>query len=152
MFSIFYVMQSVLLIAILLFGQNNGYLTVNTDKPGVNVYLEGDLIGTTPITNYSLEAGEYSVSLYDSKMIENEYWNLRNAGPFRKLSALWQLTRIDAATEKINIFRNKATKVSFYTARIKRAPFLAKCALGGSILGIFGLGILTGVLIASLAN
>lgn len=145
-------MQSALLIAILLFAQNNGYLTVNTDKPGVNVYLEGDLIGTTPITNYSLATGEYSVSLYNSKVIENEYWNLRNAKLCRKLSALWQLTRIDAATNQVNIIPNKATKVSFYTARINRAPTLAKCALGGSILGIFGLGILTGVLIAHWTN
>lgn len=145
-------MQYILLIAILLFEQNNGYLTVNTDKPGVNVYLEGDLIGTTPITNYSLGAGEYSISLYDSKVIENEYWNLRNAKLFRKLSTLWQLTRIDAATEQVNIIPNKTTKISFYTARINRAPTLVKCAFGGSILGIFGLGILTGILIASLTN
>jgi PEGA domain len=145
-------MQSVLLIAIILFAQNNGYLTVNTDKPGVNVYLEGDLIGTTPITNYSTTAGEYSVSLYDSKIIENEYWNLRNATLFRKLSSLWQLIRIDAATKQVNVIPNKSIKVSFYTTRINRAPTLAKCALGGSILGIFGLGILTGVLIAHWAN
>ena len=140
------------LATILIFGQNNGYLTVNTDKPGVNVYLDGNLVGITPITNYSIASGEYSVSLYDSKSIENEYWNLRNSGPFRKLSALWQLTRIDAATQRVKIIPNQTTKISFYTSRINCAPTLAKCMFGGSIVGIFGLGILTGVLIASLAK
>ncbi len=145
-------MLSLVIFTALLLGQNSGYLTVNADQTVMNVYLEGDFIGTTPITNYLIEPGEYSVSLYDSKTIENEYWNLRSAGPFRKLSSIWQLTRIDAATRKVTIMPNRVTKIYFYTSRIKRAPTLAKLAFGGCIGGIFGLGILAGVLIASIGN
>jgi hypothetical protein len=151
-------MQFILLITISTFGLTdsslkvatrfNGFLTINTDQPGISVYLDGDLIGVTPITNYSLEAGEYTVSLYDSRSIENEYWNLRKSGPCRKLKALWQLIRIDAATQKVKIIPNQNTKLTFYLRRIDRTPVLAKCLFSGSVIGIFGLGVLTGVLIA----
>jgi hypothetical protein len=141
-----------LLFTALLFGQDKGYLTVNSDQPQMTVYLDGDFIGNTPIANHSVEPGEYSVSLYSSKTIENEYWRLRTANPFRKLSAVWELTRIDAATRKVKIMPNQTTKIYFYTSRINRAPTYAKCIFGGCIGGIFGLGILAGVLIASIAN
>lgn len=152
-------MQSILLITMLVFGLSNidslkararlsGFLTVNTDQPGVSVYLDGDLIGITPITNYSVESGEYTVSLFDSKSIENEYWNLRKSGPCRKLKALWQLTRIDAATQRVKIIPYQNTKLTFYLRRIDRAPILTKCLIGGTIVSIFGLGLLTGILIA----
>ncbi|MFB0509885.1 MAG: PEGA domain-containing protein [bacterium] len=145
-------MLACLITVVIIFSQDAGYLNVDADQSDLSVYLDGDYIGTTPITNYSIEPGEYSISLYDSKTIENEYWNLRSASPFRKLSSIWQLTRIDAATKKVKILSNQSTKIFYYTSRINRAPTLAKCVFGGCIGGIFGLGILAGVLIASIAR
>ncbi len=141
-------MQILLLIAVLNSSTTNGYLTVNTDKPGVNVYLDGELIGATPILNFSVKSGEYSISLYDTKTIENEYWNLRKAGLLQKMLSFWQLIRIDAATQRVRVNPNRTTKISFYTSRINCAPTLAKFIFGGTIIGIFGLGFLTGILIA----
>ncbi|MEO0094243.1 MAG: PEGA domain-containing protein [candidate division WOR-3 bacterium] len=142
-------MLQILLFTVLVFGQgNNGYLMVEADQPGRKVYLDGDSIGTTPITNYPIEPGEYSISLYDSETIENAYWNLRKANLFRKLSAFWELTRIDAGTQRVEIKPNRITKIYFYTSKINQAPFWAKLTFGGCVGGIFGLGILTGILIA----
>ena len=145
-------MFSFIILTVIVFGQENGSLTVNSDQNNLAIYLEGELIGRTPLTNYALKTGEYSISLFDSKTIENEYWNLRTANLFRKMSSIWQLSRIDAATKRITILPNQTTKIYFYNSRINRAPTFAKLAFGGCIGGIFGLGILTGVLIASLAK
>lgn len=137
-----------LFIVNLIFSQETGYLTVNSDRSNLDVYLEGSFIGKTPIINYPVKTGTYSISLFDSETIENEYWKLRNADIATRLSALWQLSRIDAATRRISIAPNQTTKVFFYTSRINRAPTLTKFLFGGCIGGIFGLGVLTGVLLS----
>lgn len=141
-------MQSLLVIVILISMPTTGYLSVDAMETKVNVYLDGDLIGTTPIINYPIAPGEYSVSLYDSKSIENEYWQLKDSEPFQKIKSLWQLIRIGAATQRVKIMPNQTTKITFYPKRIKCAPTAAKIILGSSIISIFGIGVLTGVLVA----
>ncbi|MEO0072770.1 MAG: PEGA domain-containing protein [candidate division WOR-3 bacterium] len=125
-----------------------GYLTVNSAPIGKAVYLDGDSIGITPIINYPLAIGEYTVSLYPSHRIEGEYWRLAQENLCNKFSALWELTRIGAATKRVKITENEVTEVFFSSKKINCAPTKAKLAIGGvSVVG-FVIPFILGYLLA----
>ena len=125
---------------------NNGYLSVNYDFAGRVVYLDGDSIGVTPIKNYPIKPGEYSVSLYSSDTIEDKYWRLSSGSINSRLSGLWDLTKVGVATQRIEIKPNQVTEINFSLKEINRAPnkikFGAVCCLGTSFTAAFLLGFL----------
>lgn len=125
-----------------------GYLTVNSYPVGKIVYLDGDSIGITPIINYPLAVGEYTISLYPSERIESEYWRLAQGNLCNKFSSLWELTRIGAATKRVKIVENEVTEVFFSDKKINCAPTKAKLTLSGvSIVG-FAIPFILGYLLA----
>ncbi|MCX7757491.1 MAG: PEGA domain-containing protein [candidate division WOR-3 bacterium] len=131
-----FIVLSFFLVSMSLGNTQTGYLTVNTQPLGKIVYLDGDSIGITPIINYPLKPGEYTISLYPSEQIENEYWRLAQGNLCNKCSSLWELTKIGAGTKRIKIEPGVVTEVFFSDKRINCAPTKAKLALGSvSIIG-----------------
>jgi hypothetical protein len=131
------------------YGQEaNGYLTVNSVPLGMVIYLEGDSLGVTPIINYPLKPGEYTISLYPSEVIEHQYWRLAQGKFSNRLSSLWELTRIGAATKRIKITEKQVTEVFFSLKAINRAPTKAKVLIGLSSVASFAIPFLIGFLVA----
>lgn len=131
---------------------NNGYLNVNSNPTGLIVYLEGDSIGITPIQNYPLAQGEYSVSLFHSDTIESKYWNLSSGGIGAKYSALLDLSKVGAGTKKAVIKPNQVTEVFFSMPKINRAPTKVKLATTCCIGSGFSVAFLLGYWVAHLVN
>lgn len=151
-------MKTMLLIAIIIsfsYAQEkstNGYLTVNSNPIGLKIYLEGDLIGTTPIQNHELPAGNYSISLFASDTIEEKYWQLANAGVSGRLSALWDLTKVGAASQRVEIRPNRSSEVFFSLKKVNRAPTKAKIGLTCCVGSGFSLAFILGYLVANWAK
>ncbi len=126
--------------------ENSGQLTVNSNPIGLKIYLEGDFIGITPIQNYKLASGKYSVSLFASDTIEEKYWQLANAGFSGKLFALWELTKAGTGTQQIEIKPNQVSELFFSLKKVNRAPARAKwtatCCVGTGFSFAFILGYL----------
>jgi len=129
---------------------NSGYLYVNSNPMGLKVYLDGDSIGHTPIRNYLLKSGEYTVSLFSSDTIENQYWRLSNGGLGDKYSALSDLAKVGAGTKQVVIKSNQTSNIFFSLRSINRAPnkikFATVCCIGTG----FSISFLIGFLVASL--
>jgi hypothetical protein len=131
---------------------NNGYLSVNYDQAGRIVYLDGDSIGVTPIKNYPLKPGEYSVSLFSSDTIEGKYWKIASGSIGSRLSGLYDLTKIGVATHRVEIGPNQASVINFSLKKINHAPTKAKlgtvCCIGTG----FSIAFLLGVLVTNLVR
>ncbi|MBS4014915.1 MAG: PEGA domain-containing protein [Candidatus Latescibacteria bacterium] len=132
--------------------QTDGYLTVNSHPFGLKIYLEGEFIGLTPIQNFKLAPGSYSVSLFSSDTIEQKYWNLANAGVCGKLSALSELSKAGAGTQQVEIQPNHSSEVFFSLQKVNRAPTRLKlgttCCVGTG----FSLAFILGYLVAISAS
>jgi hypothetical protein len=129
-----------------------GYLNVNSNPTGLIVYLEGDSIGITPIKNYPLNAGEYSVSLFSSDTIESKYWNLSNEGLGSKYSALLDLSKIGEGTKKAVVKPNQVSEVFFSMQKINQMPTRVKLATTCCVGAGFSIAFLIGYLMAYLIN
>ncbi len=131
---------------------DSGLLTVRSDLAGVPLFLDGDFIGTTPLTLARVKAGEYSLVPASSDSLENLYWRLRNAGLCSKLNALWTLARIDAATSRVTVQPGKTSSVTISAREIETGACRAKWIVFGGAGGLFLAGLLSGILIYSLAD
>ncbi len=131
---------------------NKGFLNVNSNPTGLVVYLEGDSIGVTPIQNYPLNAGEYSVSLFSSDTIENKYWHLSTGGLGSKYSALLDLSKAGAGTKKAVVKPNQVSEVFFSMQKINRTPTKIKLATTCCIGTGFSVAFLIGYLVAYLVH
>ncbi len=129
---------------------NSGFLNVNSDPLGLKVYLDGDSIGNTPIRNYMLKPGEYTVSLFSSDTIEDKYWRLSNGGLGDKYSALSDLTKVGAGTKQVVIKTNQASSVFFSLRSVNHAPNKIKLGTACCIGTGFTISFLIGFLVASL--
>lgn len=131
---------------------SSGYLNVNSDPLGLKVYLDGDSIGYTPIRNYLLKPGEYTVSLFSSDTIESQYWKLSNGGLGDKYSALSDLAKAGAGTKQVVIKLNQASTIFFSLHQVNHAPNKIKlytaCCIGAG----FTISFLIGFLVASLVQ
>lgn len=125
---------------------NNGYLTVNYDLTGKIIYLEGDSIGVTPIINYPIKPGVYSISLFSSDSIEKKYWKIASGSISSRLSGLWDLSKVGVATQRVEIKPNEVSIINFSLNKINRAPTKAKytsaCCVGTGFSIAFLLGFL----------
>jgi len=129
---------------------NYGFLNINSDPLGFRVYLEGDSLGITPIKNYLLKPGEYSVSLFSSDTIESKYWNLSNGNIGSKYSAILDLIKVGAATQRVVVKPNQTSEVFFSKQKINRAPTKVKIATACCIGTGFSAAFLIGFLVANL--
>jgi hypothetical protein len=129
---------------------NSGFLNVNSEPIGLKVYLDGDSIGYTPIRNYLLKPGKYTVSLFSSDTIESQYWKLSNGGLGDKYSALSDLAKTGAGTKQVVIKTNRASSIFFSLRSVNRAPNKIKLGTACCIGTGFTISFLIGFLVASL--
>jgi hypothetical protein len=131
---------------------SNGYLNVNSDPLGLKVYLDGDSIGYTPIRNYPVRPGEYSISLFSSDTIEDQYWKLANSGITGKYYALFELAKIGAGTKQVEIKTNQTSNVFFSLRSINRTPNKIKLGTACCIGTGFTISFLIGFWVAHLVQ
>lgn len=128
--------------------EENGFLSVYSEPSGLRIYLDGDFIGTTPILNYAYKPGEYSISIFSSDTIEQKYWRITSGSLGSRLSAVWDLSKVGAGTQRVKIISNQNSEVFFSLKKINRAPTKMKlattCCLGTS----FSVAFLVGYLVA----
>ncbi|MEO0091900.1 MAG: PEGA domain-containing protein [candidate division WOR-3 bacterium] len=122
----------------------SGFLSVYSEPSGLRIYLDGDFIGTTPILNYAYKPGEYSISIFSSDTIEQKYWRITTGSLSTRISALWDLSKVGAGTQRVKIIANQNSEVFFSLAKINRAPTKMKlatsCCLGTSFSVAFLIG------------
>lgn len=133
----------------LLVGQprpDSGLLTVRSNMPGLQVYLEGEYLGRAPVNDHRLAAGKYLVSIVSDDSLETVYWRLRTGRIGEKLSAVWTLAAINAGTQSVTVEPGMVTDVFLDYGRIANAPNEAKaltcCGLGGAFLVSAAIGFL----------
>ncbi|MEO0005172.1 MAG: PEGA domain-containing protein [candidate division WOR-3 bacterium] len=131
---------------------NPGFLTVRSRPAGFAVYVEGESIGTTPIERYQFAPGRYWVTVVSNDSLEVLYKRLRYAGVGAKLAALWSLARIDAASTQVDLLPGFETKVEIDKKVMDKSACRAKWIFGGTVGGIFGLGVIIGVVAGLIAN
>ncbi len=129
-----------------------GFLTVKSRPEGFTVYVEGELIGMTPIERYQFEPGRYWVTVVSNDSLEVLYQQVRAASIGRKLAALWSLARIDAASTQVELLPGFETKVEIDKGVMDKSACRAKWLVGGTVGGIFGLGVIIGVVAGLIAN
>jgi len=142
------------LAVLLLIGQpapDSGYLAVNSNVPGIGIYLEGDWFGSTPVKPTALKPGHYMVTIVSNDSLENVYARLRTGPVGAKLSSLWTLAAVNAGTFQVDISRGKATEVMLDYGAVLDAPTRAKWLFGGTVGGLFIVGALVGLLIGYLS-
>ncbi|MGQ9708667.1 MAG: PEGA domain-containing protein [bacterium] len=143
---------TLLLVVIGQAGATPGFLTVKSRPAGFTIFVEGDSIGTTPIERFQFEPGSYWVTVVSNDSLEVLYRQLRSAGIGTKLAALWSLARIDAASTRVELLPGFETKVEIDQALMDQSACRAKWLLSGTVTGIFGLGVIVGVVAGLLVH
>ncbi len=116
------------------------------------VFVDGDSIGVTPIERYQMTPGRYFVTVVSNDSLESIYWRLRNGGVGERLSALWALARLDAGSTRVEILPGMETRVEIDHRLMEKSACRAKWILGGTVSGLFGLGLVLGVVIGTVLN
>ncbi|MEO0085081.1 MAG: PEGA domain-containing protein [candidate division WOR-3 bacterium] len=127
-------------------------VTVLSDQPGIPVYLGDEYLGTTPVRNRMVEAGEHWITVADSDSLEALYARLRTAPLGAKLNALWAMVRINAATTKVELEPGRAASITLSAREMSRAETQAKWLVYGSAGGVFVLGAVIGAVIMAVAQ
>lgn len=65
--------QAAQAMAAVISGQNLGYLTINTNPQGAEIFIDGFSVGTSPIVEYKLTAGEHRIFITKKGHSEREY-------------------------------------------------------------------------------
>ncbi len=146
-------MTTIGLVVLLVLGQapiDSGYIAVNSNLPGLAVYLEGDYLGRTPIEKTPVEPGSYLLTIVSNDSLENIYARIRTGTLGKKLSSVWTLTAIDAGTHQVEIGPNTLTEVFIDYGAVLAAPTKAKWLAGCGVGGLFGLGVIIGAVLAQL--
>lgn len=131
---------------------NHGFLTVTSEPGGMPVYLEGESLGLAPVKGYQLEPGRYWITVVSNDSLERLYEAVRYGGLGRRLTALWTLARINAASVQVEIMPAMETKVAISARVMERSACRAKWIFGGSVFGLFGLGAVVGLVIGMVVN
>jgi hypothetical protein len=129
-----------------------GFLTVKSRPAGMPVYVEGEFAGQAPVSRYQLEPGRYWVTVVSNDSLERLYQVVRSGSPGSRLSALWTLARIDAASTQVEILPGMETSVEISAQAMERSACRAKWVFGGSVFGLFGLGAVLGLVIGMAVN
>ncbi|MBN2538347.1 hypothetical protein JXB37_08745 [candidate division WOR-3 bacterium] len=129
---------------------DSGFVSVRSTLPGIEVWLDGDCLGRTPVERHPFRTGSFLLSIISNDSLENVYARVRTGGVGEKLSALWTLTAVDAGTYELEVRRNSVTEVTVDYGAIVAAPGKAKTLAGCAVGGVFGLGAVIGLLIGLL--
>lgn len=140
------------LILLLLVGQApDGYLNVRSNMPGIELYLEGDRIGRTPVENHRVQPGSYNLSIVSNDSLDNIYWRLRQGRLGEKLGSFWTLVAVNAGTYPVDIRSGEVTEVFIDYGKVANARNEARLIACGSVSGVVLLGALIGFLIGWLS-
>ncbi|MEO0069849.1 MAG: PEGA domain-containing protein [candidate division WOR-3 bacterium] len=140
------------LLTLLLFNTApSGFLSVNSIPPGLSVFVEGESIGRTPVER-QVSPGIYWVTVVSNDSLQRLYHQLRDAKLLEKLSALWELARIDAGTTQVEVLPGCETEVIIDSKAMEKNVCRAKWLVAGGVGGIFGLGFLLGLVIGFVAQ
>jgi hypothetical protein len=131
---------------------DSGFITVESDMPGLAVYLEGDYIGRTPIEKKKVETGSFTLTIVSNDSLDLLYERLRKGPVNQRLNSAWSLIGVDAGTHKVRIRRGEVTKVSIDYGRVLSAPREAKTYACLGVGGVFGIGAIIGLIIGLLIN
>jgi hypothetical protein len=131
---------------------DSGFITVESDMPGLAVYLEGDYIGRTPIEKKKVETGSFTVTIVSNDSLDLLYDRLRKGPVNRRLNSVWSLVGVDAGTHKVRIRRGEVTKVFIDYGRVLSAPREAKTYACLGVGGVFGIGAIIGLIIGLLIH
>lgn len=126
-----------------------GWLTVEADQEGLQVWLDGTMVGKTPIRELKISPGEYTVSLFSSDEIERAYWRARTAQGLEAVGRFIDLRKFDAATRRITVHPGQRIEVFLSLAEAERAPGRLRFCLISGLGGIFLAGGVAGFLLAS---
>jgi hypothetical protein len=139
-----------MLILLLFFQLNDdvGYLTVTADLDSLPVFVDDDLIGSTPVLKYALKADEYNVGFFPQDSVEAASWRLKDGS----LGALWKIARYSEGIVKVRIVANSVTTVVLNYKKVQAAPGKAKLKVFGCLGGTFVLGVISGVVVRSLRD
>ena len=131
---------------------DSGYITVESDMPGLAIYLEGDYVGRTPIVKQKVETGSFTVTIVSNDSLDLLYDGLRKGPVNQRLNSAWSLIGVDAGTHRIRIRRGEVTKVFIDYGRVLSAPREAKTYACLGVGGVFGIGAIVGLIIGLLIN
>lgn len=127
------------MVLILLFFQlNDGYLTVRAEKDGLPVFVDNDFIGNTPIVKYPLKPDEYNVGFFPQDSIETASYQFKSGN----LGALWRIAKFGEGIVKVKIEPNKETVIDLSYQAVRSAPTKAKAKVFSCLGGTFLLGVL----------
>lgn len=144
-------MQTLLILTLLLLGaEEKGWLTIETIPSGLEVYIDGELVGKSPLKNVEVSVGRHTVSLFSSDTIENAYFRVRRQGVLKGILSLPELSKYDAGTVEVDVKAKEKTKILFNYKEVINAPRRTRFFLYGCLGGIFASGVIAGVIISSL--
>ncbi len=126
---------------------DSGYLTVRSNMPGIELYLDGEYIGRTPLERHLVAAGDYNLSIISNDSLDSVYWHLRRGSIGRRLSSFWTLAAVNAGTHQASVGRGQVTEVFLDYGRVLNAPTETKLVACSSLTVLFGLGMLAGWLL-----
>ena len=131
---------------------DSGFITVESDMPGLAVYLEGDYIGRTPIEKKKVETGSFKVTIVSNDSLDMLYDRLRKGRVGQRLNSAWSLVGVDAGTHRVRIRRGEVTRVYIDYGRVLSAPREAKTYACLGVGGVFGIGAIIGLIIGLLIH
>ena len=142
----------ILLILSLLFSgtEEKGWLIVETEPSGLEIYIDGNPMGKSPLKDVGVSVGKHTVSLFSSDTIEDAYFKARSQGAIKGILSLPELSKYDAGTVEVNIESEQKIKVFLSYKEAMGAPTKTRCLLYGCLGGIFTSGLITGVVISLL--
>ncbi len=127
-----------------------GYLTVLTEPKGMEVFLDGNSLGRSPIELYKLKPGVYTVSLFPSDSVEDCYWRARERGVFEIIKMVPEFARYHSASVRVQIQEDQETEVRLSYPETLRAKRNASWWLYGGMGCLFATGIIFGSLLTLL--
>lgn len=127
-----------------------GWIVIQTDQEGLQVWLDGTLVGKAPIEGLKVSPGEHTVSLFSSDEIEAAYWQARTAPGLQAVGKFIELRKFDAATRRITVEPGQTVEVFLNLGQAERAPGRMRFCLISGLGGIFLIGGVAGFLLASL--
>jgi len=128
-----------MLIFIIFYQLNNGYLTVRADRDSLPIYVDDDFIGNTPVIKYALKPDEYNVGFFPQDSIETASYQFKSGN----IGALWRIAKYGEGIVKVKIESNRETIVDLNYQAVKSAPGKAKLKVFSCLGGVFILGVLS---------
>ncbi|MEO0100771.1 MAG: PEGA domain-containing protein [candidate division WOR-3 bacterium] len=127
-----------------------GYLTVKTEPEGMEVFLDGNSIGRSPIQLKKLQTGSYTISLFPNDSLENAYWRAREKGVFEIIKQLPNFACYHTASARVDIREDQETEIVLSYPEALRAKRNATWLLWGGTSCLFATGTIFGILLTLL--